>query len=265
MVQLNSGIVLQVTYRNFLESFKFVIVQSTALIDLYNYQLYQSLFGDLEELLNVKFLTQNNLPVALDEDLYRLFVRKTENIKIALGMTIKGFDMMHKNLQTIILNTLICQNADTGKPVRIDWPNSVFAEKIKLPEKVVAYQELQSLYVWQWLHIISLNKSIQSSHEKTDTFLDQVTLMILCGQCQSHYTRQLPTLKKLIRTSTSLYYVLLNLHGVLKSHNPADSIDSGKNCINYQYDILYRGLYTYCYTLNRPAVILPREERVVII
>lgn len=106
------------------------------------------------------------------------------------------------------------------------------AEKIKLADNETYWSTLDSSYIWQWLHIVSIDIDLNSGLYAKIGFLKFIQNLISCGNCLKHYNYNLNNLIKSLNTTTC-FNTLLALHTFINEHIVNE--DDNSNIASYDY------------------------------
>lgn len=90
-------------------------------------------------------------------------------------------------------------------------------EKIKMLDNDVYWQTLDSIYIWNWLHVVSIDIDLNCGMTSKIGFLRFIRDLISCGICAGHYEKHIDEVVKSLSTTTC-YNTLLALHTFINTN-----------------------------------------------
>lgn len=116
-------------------------------------------------------------------------------------------------------------------------------EKIQAQNNETYWQTLDSSYIWNWLHIVSIDIDLNAGMIAKIGFLTFIKDLISCGLCLGHYRQHLAEIIRSLETTTC-YNTLLALHTYINAHRD-DASSTSNNNKQYMYNSDFVNLFFY--------------------
>lgn len=88
---------------------------------------------------------------------------------------------------------------------------------IILPEHRISWPDVIGPYVWIWIHIVTQYIDLNGGTDEKKSFINFLEILILCGDCRTHYQENKPMLLRSL-TTFSLTDTFLILHTCIQEN-----------------------------------------------
>lgn len=183
-----------------------------------------------------------------DIEYFKTVCKRIENSATKIKTTLWS-EFMYWNLENFRLVWI--EYFPQHKP-HIDKGLEEIRGKIKLANNETYWSTLDSSYIWQWIHIISIDIDLNCGLTAKIGFLIFIQNLISCGNCLKHYKQNLNNVIDSLNITTCSN-TLLALHTFINMHSQQEQMPDyiyNSKLVNLYFYSKYKGEYLHLKTIS---------------